>query len=65
MLYISPFTISSTFQTILNAVCIKTGMNAHVFNALRHTLQTVSLGDCVCCLTFYKMSIRENLHFNQ
>ena len=37
----------------------------HVFNTLKHTLQTMSDGDKVCCLMFDEMSIRQNLHFNQ
>ena len=41
------------------------GINAHVFNTLKHTLLTMCDGDNVCRLIFDEMSIRENLHFNQ
>ena len=54
-----------TLQSILNTVCFQTGINTHVFNTLRDTVQTMPDKDHVCCLMFDKKSIRENLCFNQ
>ena len=36
-----------------------------MFIILRDTLQTMPDKDCVCCLMFDRMSIREDLHLNQ
>jgi hypothetical protein len=41
------------------------GINDHVFSTFKCTLQTMSDRDCVFCVTFDEVSIRENLHFNQ
>ena len=60
-----PLPSRRSLQTILNTVHFRTGINAHVFNTLRWTLQTMSDADRVCCLMFDEMSIRDNLHFNQ
>jgi len=54
-----------TLQSMLNTVCFQTGINTHVFNTLRKTVQTMPDEDHVCCLMFDEMSIRENLCFNQ
>jgi hypothetical protein len=54
-----------TLQSVLNTVCFQTGINTHVFNTLRETVQTMPDKDHVCCLMFDEMSIRENLYFNQ
>jgi len=42
----------------------KTGINNHVFDALRHSVQKMSEKDRYCCLLFDEMSIRENVQFN-
>jgi len=54
-----------TLRSVLNTVCFQTGINTHVFNTLRETVQTMPDKDHVCCLMFDEMSIRENLCFNQ
>jgi len=60
-----PLTSRQSLQSFLNTVHFRTGINAHVFNTLKHTLQTKADGDKVCCLMFDEMSIRQNFHFNQ
>ena len=60
-----PLPSRRSLQTILNTVRFRTGINAHVFNTLKLTLQTMPDADRVCCLMFDEMSIRDNLHFNQ
>jgi hypothetical protein len=52
-------------HSTLDTVCFQTGINAHVFNTLRETVQTMPDKDRVCCLMFDEMSLRENLGFNQ
>ena len=54
-----------TLQSILNTVCFQTGINTHVFDTLRKTVQTMPDKDHMCCLMFDEMLIRENLCFNQ
>ena len=56
---------SLPLQTLLNIVPFKTGINTHVFDALRHCLQKISEKDQYCCCLFDEMSIRENMWFNQ
>ena len=60
-----PLLSRCSLQTILNTVRFRMAINAHVFNTLIRTLQTMPDGDRVCCLMFHEMSIKENLHFNQ
>jgi hypothetical protein len=51
-----PLPSRQSLQTILNTVHFRTGINAHVFNTLKCTLQTMSDADRVCCLMFDEMS---------
>ena len=41
------------------------GISAHVFSTLRGTVQKMSAEDCMCCLMFDEISVRENLHYNK
>ena len=41
------------------------GIDAHVFSTLKGTVQKMSDEDCMCCLMFHEMSVRENWHSNQ
>jgi hypothetical protein len=52
-------------KSLLNTVHFRTGINTHVFDALRHSLQKISAKDRYCFLLFDEMSIRENVWFNQ
>jgi len=52
-------------QSLLNTVQFRTGINTHVFYALRHSMQKMSEKGRYCCLIFDEMSIRENVRFNQ
>jgi hypothetical protein len=54
-----------TLQSLLNTVPFRTGINTHVFDAIRHSLQKMSEEDRYCRLLFDEMSIRENVWFNQ
>ena len=47
-------------QSLLNTIHFRTGINTHVFYALRYSLQKMSEKDRYCCLLFDEMSIREN-----
>jgi hypothetical protein len=49
-----------TLQTILNTFLCRTGFIGHVFSTHECTLQ-IADDDCVFCLKFDEMSIRENL----
>jgi hypothetical protein len=60
-----PLPSGRTLQSLLNTVHFRTGINTHVFDALRHSLQKMSEKDRYCCLLFDEMSIRENVWFNQ
>ena len=60
-----PLPSGRTFQSLLNTVPFRTGINTHVFYALRHCLQKMSEKDQYCCLMFDEMSVRENVWFNQ
>ena len=60
-----PFPLGRTLQSLLNTVPFRTGINTHVFDALRHSLQKMSEKYRYCCLMFDEMSIRENVWFNQ
>jgi hypothetical protein len=60
-----PLPSGRTLQSLLSAVHFKTGINTHVFDALRHSVQKMSEKDRYCCLLFDEMSIRENVRFNQ
>jgi hypothetical protein len=59
-----PLPSRQTLQSILSAVPFKTGINAHVFSTLKHSLQKMSGKHNFYCLMFDEMSIRENLHFS-
>jgi len=48
----------------LDTVPLGTGINTHVFDALRHSLQKMFEKDRYLCLLFDEMSIRENVWFN-
>jgi hypothetical protein len=54
-----------TLQSLLNTIPFRTGINIHVFDALRHSLQKMSEKDRYSCLLFDEMLIRENVWFNQ
>jgi hypothetical protein len=56
-----PLLSRRTLQSILNAVHIVAGINAHVFGALWHSLQKMCDIDQYCYLLFVEMSIRENV----
>jgi len=60
-----PLPSGRTLQSLLNTVQFRTGINTHVFDALRHSVQKMSEKDRYCCLLFDEMSIRENFRFNQ
>jgi hypothetical protein len=60
-----PLPSGRTLQSLLNTVHFRTGINTHVFYALRHSLQKMSEKDRYCCLLFDEMSIRDNVRFNQ
>jgi len=60
-----PLTSGCTLQSLLSTVHFRIGINTHVFDALRHSLQKMSEKDWYCCLLFDEMSIRENIWFNQ
>ena len=60
-----PLLSRRTLQSLLNTVQYRTGINAHVFSVHKDSLQKMSDKDCMCCLMFDEMSIREHLHFNQ
>jgi hypothetical protein len=60
-----PLPSRRTLQSVLNTVHFTAGINAHVFGALKHSLQTMSDKDRYCILMFDEMSIRENLCFKQ
>jgi len=60
-----PLPSGRTLQSLLNTIPFRTGINTHVFDALRHSLQKMSEKDRYCCLLFDEMSIRENVWFNQ
>jgi hypothetical protein len=60
-----PLPSGRTLQSLLNTVHFRTGLNTHVFDALRHSVQKMSEIDRYCCLLFDEMSIRENVRFNQ
>jgi hypothetical protein len=62
---ILPLPSRRTLQSILSNFHFTTGINAHVFGTLKHSLQKMSGKDRFCCLMFDEMSIRENLRFNQ
>ena len=52
-------------QSLLNTFQFGTGINANVFSVLKDNVQIMSDKDCMCCLMFDEMSIREHLHFSQ
>jgi hypothetical protein len=52
-------------QCLLNIVHFRTGINTHVFDALRHSLQKMSDKNQYFCLLLDEMSVRENVRFNQ
>ena len=52
-------------QSLLNTVHFRTGINNHVFDALRYSVQKMSEKNRYCCLLFDEMSIRGNVWFNQ
>jgi hypothetical protein len=60
-----PLPSRRTLQSLLNTVHFKTGINAHVFGALIHSVQKMSGKDRYCTVMFDEMSIRENVRFNQ
>jgi hypothetical protein len=60
-----PLPSGRTLQSLLNTVRFRTGINPHVFDALRLSVQKMSEKDRYCCLLFDEMSIRENVRFNQ
>jgi len=60
-----PLPSGSTLQFLPNTIPFTTGINTHVFDALRHSLQKMSEKDQYCCHLFDEMSIRENVWFNQ
>ena len=60
-----PLPSGRTLQSLLNTIPFRTGINTHVFDALRHSLQKMYQKDRYCCLLFDEMSIRENVWFNQ
>jgi hypothetical protein len=60
-----PLPSGRTLQSLLNTVRFRTGINPHVFDALRLSVQKMSEIDRYCCLLFDEMSIRENVRFNQ
>jgi hypothetical protein len=53
-----PLPSGRTLQSLLNTVPFRTGINNHVFYALHHSLQKMSVKDWYCCLLFDEMSIR-------
>jgi hypothetical protein len=60
-----PLPSGCTLQSLLNTVPFRTGINTHVFYALRHSMQKMSEKDRYCCLFFDEMSIRDNVWINQ
>ena len=60
-----PLPSGCTLQSLLNTVRFRTGINTHVFDALRYSLQKMSEKGRYCCLLFDEMSVRENVWFNQ
>jgi hypothetical protein len=60
-----PLPSGRTLQSLLNTVPFRSGINTHVCDALRHSLQKMSEKDRCCCLLFDEMSFRENAWFNQ
>ena len=60
-----PLPSGRTLQSLLNTVHFRTGINNHVFDALRHSVQKMSEKDWYSCLLFDVMSISENVWFNQ
>jgi hypothetical protein len=60
-----PLPSGRTLQSLLNTVRFRTGINPHVFDALRLSVNNMSEIDRYCCLLFDEMSIRENVRFNQ
>jgi len=60
-----PLPSGRTFQSLLNTVHFRTGINNHVFDALHHSVQKMSEKDQYCCLLFDETLIRENVWFNQ
>jgi len=60
-----PLPSRCTLQSILSTVHFAAGINAHVFDALQHSMQKMSDRDWYCCLLFDELSIRENVCFNQ
>jgi hypothetical protein len=47
-----PLPSKRTLQSVINTVHFAAGINAHVFDALKHTLQKMSDRDRYCCLLF-------------
>ena len=60
-----PLPSRGTLRSLLNTVQFRMGINTHVFSVLKDNVQTMSDKDCMCCLMFDEMSIREHLHFIQ
>ena len=56
-----PLPSGCNIQSFLNTIHFRTGINNHVFDALRHSVQKMSEKDRYCCLLFDEMSIRENV----
>jgi hypothetical protein len=57
-----PLPSGRTLQSLLNTVPFRTGINTHVFDALRHSMQKMSEKDRYCSLLFDETSI---VRFNQ
>jgi hypothetical protein len=62
-LFLLPF--RRTSQSLLSTVQFRMGINAHVFSILKDAVQTVPDKDHTSGLMFDKMSIRQQLQFNQ
>src|SRR5215469_2536436 len=60
-----PLPSGHTLQSLLNTVPFRTGINTHIFYALRHSVQKISEKDRYCCLLFDEISFRENVWYNQ
>ena len=60
-----PLTSGCTLQSLINTVHFRTGIDTHVFDALRHSLQKMCEKVWHCCILFDEMSSRENVWFNQ
>jgi hypothetical protein len=60
-----PLPTKCFLQSVLNTIALSTSIIAYVFHAVQQSLQETSDTVQYCCLMFDKMSILQNLHFNQ